>query len=364
MPSALLAAVLAFQVPQPPSAGAIEWQAPAGCPDRRALADAIVGRLGREPTADELSLVGRVQREGPSQYHLNLRLTVDGHAETRSLSARRCAALVDAAALLTALALDRAAAERSAAAGPVAPEAEPTPVEPQPPAPEPASEPGLAPATPAAPAADAVFDPDAPLPAPLPEPPPEPAAVTLPGPLAPAPPPRKRGPGALLRLSAGLEVGAVPAPTAGLELAAGVLWRRARLEFHAVHLVPQTEARPPNEVRVYLLGGGARGCARLFRGRFEFPLCGGAELGGLRGEGRGPGARAATGLWAAVFASAGATWRFHRLLGLSLAAQGLVRLASPSFDLQDEPEPVNLFASAPASLRLLLGLELRLGDPR
>ncbi|MCY1005287.1 hypothetical protein OV079_06810 [Nannocystis pusilla] len=65
-----------------------------------------------------------------------------------------------------------------------------------------------------------------------------------------------------------------------------------------------------------------------------------------------------------MLVSAGATWRFHRLLGLSLAAQGLVRLAAPSFDLADTPEPVNLFTSAPASLRLLLGLELRLGDPR
>ncbi|MFY0532378.1 hypothetical protein [Nannocystis pusilla] len=65
-----------------------------------------------------------------------------------------------------------------------------------------------------------------------------------------------------------------------------------------------------------------------------------------------------------MLVSAGATWRFHRLLGLSLAAQGLVRLAAPSFDLEDTPEPVNLFTSAPASLRLLLGLEVRLGDPR
>ncbi|MFZ6177472.1 hypothetical protein [Nannocystis pusilla] len=358
MPSALLAAVLAFQVPQPPSAGAIVWQAPAGCPDRRALARAIADRLGREPAPDEVALVGRVERDAAAHYHLDLRLTVGGHAQTRRLSARRCAALVDAAALLTALALDPTAAERSTDR--IEPELEPAPTEPDPP-PEPS--PGPEPAPPVALAPEAVVDdPVAPVQSPAPAP--EPAVLTADEPLAPAPPPRKRGPGALLRLSAGFEVGTVPAPTAALELVAGVLWRRARLEFHGVHLVPQTEARLPNEVRVYLLGGGARGCARLARGRFEFPLCGGAELGGLRGQGRGPGARAATGLWAAVLVSAGATWRFHRLLGLSLAAQGLVRLAAPSFDLADTPEPVNLFTSAPASLRLLLGLELRLGDPR
>jgi hypothetical protein len=363
MPSVLLAALLALQVPEPPDGGGVVWQAPAGCPDRRALEDAIAGRLGRPPGPGELALAGRVERSGAARFQLDLRLTVDGHTQTRRLTTRRCAALVDAAALLAALALDPTVAERGPPAGDAAPGVEAVPPDPGAPPELPAE---ATASDPAPPALDAVVDPVAPAPDLPPASPPEPAVVVVEEPLAPAPPPRprKRGPGALIRLSGGLEVGTLPAPTVALDLAAGVLWRRARLEFHAVHLVPQTESRPPNEVRVYLLGGGARGCARLSRGRFEFPLCGGFELGGLRGEGRGPGARAATGLWAAALVSAGAAWRFHRLLGLNLAVEGRVRLAAPRFDLQDEPDRVNLFASAPASLRVLLGLEVRLGDPR
>ncbi|MDC0722742.1 hypothetical protein [Nannocystis bainbridge] len=354
MPSALLAAALALQVPPPPSASAAVWQAPAGCPDRDALATAIARRLGRDPGPDELALDGRVERSGATHFRLDLRLTVAGHTQARRLGARRCDALVDAAALLAALALDPTVAARGEPVDLEAPEAGELAPDPVP------GDAAIDPAPDLAPRPEASLEPPAPAPSP---PPPDPA-VTAEAPLAPPSPPRRRGPGMLLRLAGGLEVGTLPAPTATVDLALGVLWRRARLEFHGLHLVPQTESRPPHAVRVYLLGGGVRGCARLFRGDFEFPLCGGLELGGLRGEGRGPGARAATGLWAAALVSAGATWRFHPRLGLLLAAQGLVRLTSPRFDLADPVEPVGLFNSAPVSLRLLLGLELHLGDPR
>lgn len=349
MLSTLLAASLATQVPEPPRGSAVEWQAPPACPDRRALADAITARLGREPTPDELSLVGRVERDGAGQYHLELRLTVDGHTQTRRLTTRRCAALVDAAALLVALALDPDAGDPERIPGPelapefppdVAPDLAPTATEPAEP-PEPVD-----PARLVEPLPGLDSGPAAPIP------PPDPVA----------PPPRRRL-GGLVRLSGGLELGALPGATAGVELAVGVLWPRARLEFHAVYLTPQTATRSPHAVSVSLLAAGARGCARLGRGRFEFPLCGGLELGGLRGEGRGPGARAATGLWAAALASAGAAWRFHRRFSLGLTAQGLARLAAPSFDLRADPgPPETLFASAPVGLRVLLGLELRLGD--
>ncbi|MCY1053459.1 hypothetical protein [Nannocystis sp. SCPEA4] len=349
----LLAALLVTQVPEPPAEGAIVWQAPPGCPDRAALERAIAGRLGRVPTAQELALVGQIGRTSAGRYHLDLRLTVAGHTQTRALTTRQCAALVDAAALLSALALDPSAA----AVDPALPvELEPSP---EPPLPDEPIEPD--------PPASQVAPPVEPTPSARPEPvdapePPPPAVVVDLAEPTPSPPPRRR-PGGFLRLSGGFEVGALPRPTAGLDLATGVLWRRARLEFHGVYLGPQTEARGVNSVTVSLLAAGVQGCARLGRARVEFPLCGGFEMGGLRGEGRGPGARTGTGFWTAARISAGVAWHFHRLLSLNFAAQGLLRLAAARFDLSDPDAPVRLFEPSPVSLRLLLGLEVRLGDP-
>lgn len=339
----LLAALFATQVPEPPRGDALVWDAPPGCPDRLALTDAIAARLGRAPAPDELTLVGRIAQDGAARYHLELRLTVDGHTQTRRLTTRRCAALIDAAALLVRLALDPAAtdaAPESLLTLDVAPEDGDPP--------------------PDAPASPATSDPPRPAPAPAPT---GPTAQPDPLPPTPAPPEPRRRIGGLVRVSGGLELGALPAPTAGIALAAGVLWPRARLEFHGAYLVRQTAARDANAVTVDLLAAGARGCARPGRGAFEFPLCGGLELGALRGQGQGPGARRATGLWAAAFASVGAVWRVQRRLGLGLEVQGLGRLAAPSFDLRDDPDPpATLFTSAPVGLRVLLGLEVRLGD--
>lgn len=356
----LFAALLSIQVPEPPAGPAIRWDAPSGCPDRGALERAIAGRLGRVPGPAELELDGKIVRGG--QHRLDLRLSVDGHTQARTLHARSCAALVDAAALLAALAVDPAAtALAGAAPGDVDSALDALVADPD----DPGGDPLAAAEAPELPAqADLPVDADdaSTDPSPPASPPDAAPAALVESPLAPPPAP-PRGPGGFLRLAGGLEVGAVPDLTAGFALAGGLLWKRARLELHGVYLAPQTAARGDSAVRVDLFAAAVHGCGRLRRGRFEFPLCGGLELGGLRADARGPGARSATALWGAGLLSAAAVWRFHPRLGLSLTAQGLARFAAASLELRGPGPAVTLFEPAPVSFRLLLGLEIRFGDP-
>jgi hypothetical protein len=357
------------QVPEPPRA-AITWEVPRECGDRAGLRRAIARRLGRALAPGEVTLVGRIDELAESpRFRLRLELTVAGRTQVRTLTDERCRPLVDAAALLVAVSV--APAEplpaRAPFTGPLEvrarepertpdiPEPPPVPDEPPaevPPAPSGADETpaDTAPAPPAAlPSAPANFD-----------------ATPLPADPAPAPsaPPRKpRRPGAPVRLHGGPEYGAVPGPTGALGLAAGLLWKRARLEVQGTWLAPQATTKNLSGVQVSVLSAAVHGCARLGRGRVEFPLCGGLEFGGSRGRGRGPGARTATGAWVAGVVSAGVAWHPHRLLSVSLALQGVAPLVWPRFEVRDAQGAFDLFEARPVTARLLAGLEVRLGDP-
>src|SRR5690606_32506754 len=92
----------------------------------------------------------------------------------------------------------------------------------------------------------------------------------------------------------------------GPELALAVLWPRLRVEIAGAWLAPRTERRDQARVRVQLGIATARACARLGTARIEAPVCGGIELGALRGDGRGaPAARTAHGTWVAPVLGAG-----------------------------------------------------------
>jgi hypothetical protein len=335
----LLAWCFTRQVPEPPlPADDLQWIAPPDCPDRQTLLAGITRRLGRALEPGQVRVLARTIAVGPRNYRLDLELTLGDRHEARSLTARTCAALVDAAALLIALAID------------AEPEPEPTSPAPRPPLPEPpppiiTSEP--APSLPIEPA-----------PRPIDEPPivaDEPAPIT----------PRRRGPGGFLRLHGLGEVGALPGPTGGLGLVGGLLWPRFRLELHTTYLAPHTVTASQIDVRASLFAGALLGCARPGRGAFEFPLCGGLEVGGVPALAEGPGVRTtALGRWLAVVLGVGVAWRVHPRIGLWAALQGLAAVQRPSFVLRDPgPERV-LFDPGVLSARLALGVELRFGDPR
>jgi hypothetical protein len=326
-----------FVVAQAPEL-AVVWEAPWGCPDADALRRAIALRLARPPGDGEIEVAGQVVRHAAApRYRLTLRLRVGGDSQVRTLAAERCASLVDASALLVALAV--ADAEREAALVPVAVDA----VE------EVESSEGGVPV-------------EVPVEVPGPRAAIVAAAVDEPEVVAPLVATRSRGPGGVVRLSGGPEYGAVPGVTGAVGLAVGVLWRRARLELQGLYLAPRTARRFDSSARVSVLAGSVHGCYRAGRGAWELPLCGGVELGGQRARVEGPGARPATGLWAAALVTAGVAWHVHARVSVALALQGAAHLTLPQYELGAAEQAQTLFRPQPVSGRLLVGLEWRPGD--
>lgn len=326
-----------LQVPEPPlPADDLVWTAPASCPDREALLAGIERRRGRLLTPGQVRLRARTSVLGPRRYHLELELNLGERREMRVLTANTCAALVDAAALVIALAID---------AGPP-PATTPSPPSPEPPEPPPELPEQL-------PALTA--PPEPPPPVFADEPPAAPSGA----------PPRRRGPGGFVRLQGLAELGALPGPTGGLALAGGLLWPRFRLELQATYLAPRTATTVQADVRASLFAGALLGCARPGRGALEFPLCAGLELGGVPGVAVGPGVRAtALGRWLAGVLGVGVVWRVRPRIGLWAAVQGLAAIQRPTFVLRDPGPEVVLFDTDVLSARLTLGVELRIGAPR
>jgi hypothetical protein len=361
----VLAGLLAVQVPEPPAAGLV-WEAPRGCPGREELLAAVERRLGRAFTG-EVKVEARVSQQADApRYRLVLRIATRGRGAARTLTSQRCAALVDATALLVATAARREAevAEAAPAAAPAGDAAGEVEIgeamEVSPPTPESEPEPAAQGSEPA------------------PEPPAtEEGAMELEvaGPLTTAvssetplqAPGRPRRPlGGALRVQGGPEYGALPGVSAAVMLAGGLLWRRARLELRGTFLTPRTkELQPEGELRAFAGLGAVLGCGRLGPKRVEIPLCGGLEVGGVRGIAQGvPGARSTTGLWLAVVASVGVAVPVHPRVRVGAALEGVAGILVPRFELRDPGLPVPLFASSLISGRLLFAVELRFRDPR
>lgn len=348
------------------------WEAPPGCPALADVRAAIDRRLGRPLAVDEVAWAGHVAlaRAAP-RYRLTLRLAAGGRHETRHLTADRCAALADATALLVTLAVRQASEGESAAGVPGATADEPgetlAPVEPAvgtagvPAPPDRADEASRAPEDGLVPGVAV----DAPEPAPsLDAPAPDGVASRSAGATGRAGPLPARRLGGLLRVQGGAEVGALPGVTGVVGLAGALLWRRARLELHGNYLAPRTAARTEGSLRAFVAAAGVQGCGRPGRGRLEVPLCGGLELGAMRGEPVGvPAPQGRTGLWLAGVATVGLAVRLHPRWSLWTAVQAVVRVAWPRFELRDPGPPVRLFEPAPVSGRLVAGVEFRFADP-
>ncbi|MDC0723517.1 hypothetical protein [Nannocystis bainbridge] len=366
----VVAGLLAAQVPDPPALGLV-WEAPGGCPGRRDLVAAIEQRLGRA-FAGEVEVEARValHAEAP-RYRLTLRIAARGRGAVRTLTSQRCAALVDATALLVASAARREAAASGAEAAPELPvevagegevmteESSGVTTAAETVSPEHATgSPGFESVGPpvlagAEEAELAGTAPDG-----------RAAAMSVEGPLQPPAGPARRL-GGLLRIQGGAELGALPGVSGAIMLAGGLLWRRARLELRGAFLTPRTEVRAEGSLRAFAGMAAVLGCARLGGRRVEFPLCGGLEAGGVRGVAQDVvGARAVTGRWLALVASAGVAVVVHPRVRLGAALEGVAGLLVPRFEVRDPGPPAGLFASSRVSGRLLLMAELRFRDPR
>lgn len=274
---ALLAVVLTPTLAQAESSApelgvTITLEAPAECPDEaslRAELERLLGEAARQ--GPRLEARARVERLGPRGYAISVSMLREGRASERRLEGESCATLVEAAALLTAIAHDPSAVvERGATKADAAPEPAPPPEQPV----QPVSPP-LAPSAPVLPWS---------------------WAPPLPSPTTP-----QSSLGFVARAGATLGLGDLPGLGVGTSLALGlsVDAYRAELGFElGLGSTGALDGRPDAGADFSRVVGLVRGCRRLAPwrsstrtaprpGRFELAACLGAELGVLAGEGYG-----------------------------------------------------------------------------
>ncbi len=305
----------------PPPSASLRWSAPLGCPSVDELRQGIERRLGRSLDDADVQVDAQiVVQEGG--YRLVLQSEAGDVVERRTLDADDCGALTDATALIVALAVDPVAVAGGMELWSTAPESS-----------ESATPKNPRRATPTGPPSRSAAVPES----------------------------SRRLEGGLLRVAGGVGLGAVPGITGAFSLAGGLRWRRARLELEGAYWIPRrSEPVDGASVQIQLGTAAVRGCGVLARDRLEAPLCGGLQLGGMRGAGAGsPNARTAQGLWLAVDAGVGLSWWFRPSLGLAGGFSAAVPVIQPGFEIDEQP-PVRLFEPPPVAGRLWLGLEIRI----
>jgi hypothetical protein len=325
VPARLLALWLAASEPTAPPDDApaeakpldIDWSAPAECPRvERVIADVerflAEGESIRVDARTRVSAV--VRREAADRYTLELRARLPGGAVDRSISAERCDLLASAAALVIAVVLEPVVVLETVETKAVAPR----------------------PATP---------------PAPAPKPTPEPRPRTRFGGFV-----RATGVGAfgvLPRFGGGV-AGAAGLRIVTTPLAAG------RLEVSALYEAPQrasADGMPEARALLQLWTVGGRGCWAPAVRKVEFPLCAGAEVGVLRGEGVGLAQpRTARQVWSAAHAGGAVAYAPIRWIALWLGVEGYVAMQTPRF-VVDDVGPIH--RGRRGGVRIHAGLEVR-----
>ncbi|MCA9691305.1 MAG: hypothetical protein KC636_17000 [Myxococcales bacterium] len=333
---AIVTALLLRSSPEASTVALPGWDAPPSCPSRTQLVAAVEGALGRPLTTEDaatLSAHGVARRRADGRWQLTLTIAPrDGVAGTRTILADRCALLVDAFALLVAVAIDPA---RDPAAS-TAPRGdkdmtdqtddERDPVERPSPGAARAVDDGGAREVDAAPAGIA---------APAHEPTGgerevdgAPAGIAAPARDERAMSRRRAPISGALGGGLSLDVGALPGPTPGLSLRAALLTRRARVELGYARWLGRTALAPtltPIGGRLHIDAGQLQACPRLPLPPVVALLCAGVELGAMTGAGFGGApARSDAVLWLALLADARLSWapreRFALIAEVGLAA--------------------------------------------
>jgi hypothetical protein len=322
----------------------LRWTAPADCPDSEVVARRIEQRLGpRLAAEDRLVVDGRIESID-GQYELELELDYNGDHSQRSLSAPHCPEVVDAAVLVTVLAVDPSAtASGRPYAGPQAPaEDPPEPIVPLQPAPasEATVEPPHRDGTTSAPARPE-FDPI------------DESGVSR----------RLRPLQVDVGVGAGPAWGRVPHTSGSVQLRAGLGRTWWRVEVGANYFTPRTSLVVGFEdrgvrVQAWTLGAAA-GPRIALHERVGLVLLAGLEAGGVRGAGFGvQDTRSGTRAWFAADLAARVEVRLagplHGWIGGDLA----VPFWRPSFSIEGRGVVYEANRVAP---RALAGLHLRFG---
>lgn len=318
-PSTWLAALLAVAPASSPEDSVFEltWSAPDACPPRADVIAEVTRLLGDlKPQEAWVSANGRV-RATDEGYALILEIRSGESVGERALQGESCKEVVDAAALIMAIAINPSVLERASGPAPV---------------PDPREDPE--------PASDADAEP-----------------VTVPSPPLPAP----RRPAFVVRAGAGAGAFLLPGPTGTVAVAVGVVGRFWRVEAEGAYWFAREVTRADDVGGRFQLGwAGVRGCGAPERGDFEFPLCAGIDLGAMRGTGLGDAlasVRSRNAIWLAVRGGPSLVWRGNEWVGFWLAADGIVPVLRPRFDIQ--PSGREVFRVNPAGLQVQLGVEFR-----
>lgn len=293
-------------------AGAVQWQAPAGCPEAAAVERRVEDLLGRTPGEDELRAVGVVHAGPP--WRLELETTIGGHRQRRSLRGDDCRAVAEAAALILAVSVDPIGVDANAG---------------------PRDEPELDPLVPPGPVLERELPPAPSASASIDE------AEELGADAPPGPSPRARARGRLrIRVGGGGELGAIPGGTGGARGGLELEGDRALLRLEGSYWIDRLAALSDDRLaalsddsstpRGALVGLGTvavKGGVRLGGTRVSVPLVVGLEAGGLRTSGVGlVDARRFTLPWAAGVIGTGVRWSITPRVALWAAFESMVPL--------------------------------------
>jgi hypothetical protein len=330
----------------------LRWHAPATCPDRTAVLARIRAHLPQEHrSARPWSVEGRVVNQG-ARYHLELDMQSDESLAQRAIDNESCAALAEAAALLVALALDpEAAAARDAETAPAnadearMPEPDPT-----------ASAAASTPARPAASGGGAASEERTPS---------SPRAVEVAEDRsdteAPDTPSAKIDLGWDFGAALQLDSGMLPqTPAVGLQPQLGVSLGRVSVRLGiTLWFAARTssDSYPSATLEGRGLLGNAGFCVELLSGPVTLAPCAVGEFGELVLESHGI---SSPGLSEAGWSAAGGGLRTGYLvaggLRVTLDAHVLAPFRRPRWLVRTMQGGVPLFATAPATIRLAIGL--------
>jgi hypothetical protein len=319
MALSLVAAVLAAVPPH--------WNAPPGCPDADALVQRIERLAGRVPEGDDLRAA--VAIDGPP-WRATIELSHGDVMERRIVEADACAGLLDATAVVIAVAMDPALVVRrhEHAFAPTNGDGVPTAVDTN----------GAR-----APSVDARRDP-------LAEAPGRPPRASL----------RVNEQDVGIRVGAGVGVGGWDRAAGGFEIA--LAWSRNALGVELVgrYWIPRRDTlEDRGAVRIELGTIAAQLCWRGGRQRWSFAACGGVEAGDFVVEGVAAPARARVHFpWVAPIVGGRVGLRARRPLVLWLGVEAAVPVTRLQATLRAVPPIVVYDAGAPA-VRALAGIELR-----